>query len=89
MKQIEIKILKNRHVEHLLISCQELEKLGISNDWKTKLICLLQKNKVGKFKPNSENFEDFIKRGLKNVKNDPKGKTPSDKYIDYLFIGFE
>jgi len=82
-------LLKNRHVEHLLISCQELEKLGISDDWKTKIICLLQKNKVGIFKLKSENFENFIKRGLENVKNDPNGKIPRDKYLDCLFVGFE
>jgi len=82
------KILKNRHVEHLLTGCNLLIEIGVSKKFENSIIEKFEKHSTTK-KKSSECFQDYVKRKLDEVKNDPDGKLETKEYIDELFIGFK
>ncbi len=86
---ISMGIVINRHIRYLLICCQELSKLEISEVWKTKLICLFQENNVGKMKPSDKNFEGYIERKLEQIGIDPTGKLSGEQFMGILFEGMK
>ncbi len=88
LKQKNQKILKNRHVEHLLISCEHLEDIGISEKNKSEIINEFESYSITR-KQCSECFQSYIRRKKKQVKTDPTGNLKSQTYLDELFDGFE
>lgn len=78
-------IVLNRHVRQLLLGCQELSKLGISESWKTRIVCLLQKNDVGEMKPGDKNFEGYIEKKLKQIDIDPSGILSREQFMSVPF----
>ncbi len=82
------RIVKNKHVEHLLLGCKEIIEIGISKYFENKIIEKLEKHSKTK-KKETECFQDYINRKLNEVKTDPNGKLTSDKYLEKLFTGFK
>jgi len=88
LQQKSNKILKNRHVEHLLISCNELIKIGVNKKFEKDIADKFEEYSRTK-KECTECFQDYVKRKLDEVRIDPKGKLETKKYIDKLFMGFK
>jgi len=66
MKPNLIPILRNRHVEHLLICCEEASDFSVIGEFEQDIINLL-KNHIGDREQN-EDFRSYIQRKIRQVK---------------------
>lgn len=82
------KILKNKHVEHLLLGCNEIIEIGISKKFENNIVEEFEKYSITK-KQCTECFQDYIKRKLREVKTDPTGKLKNEDYLELPFMGFK
>jgi len=77
-------VIKNRHIEHLLISCEELFELDIDEKYILNIQSALQKH-LGEMKPIDKNFLGYVKRKLKEIKTDKNGNYNPEKMLDKPF----
>jgi len=88
MQQKSKKILKNRHVEHLLIGCNLLIEIGVSKKFEKSIIDKFEEYSSTK-KECTECFQNYVKRKLDEVNNDPTGQLKTQEYMEELFKGFK
>jgi hypothetical protein len=89
ISSVEKGVVINRHVRYLLLSCQELYKLDLSENWKKKIVRLLEKNNVGKMKPSDVCVQGYVKRKLEQINIDPSGELPREQFMGAPFKGMK
>ena len=72
----------------MLTGCNLLIEIGVSKKFENSIIEKFEKYSTTK-KNSNECFQDYVKRKLEKIKNDPTRHLKTQEYLEELFKGFK